>query len=190
VRYLVSGILLALAMSANAAEREADCVLEKRGPSLNKNIMPDVSFRSEKEQIGSSKEEKLMWWNGIETAQLQDNIQLETHLGGCESFTNTYLFTLPKMATPSSDKKFWHTKAADMLSLIIPANMDSAIDLRKAKEVLKKAAKEPERSDEIKGDMMFYIDFPTEGFGETFFYRLIQKPNNTIMEITYSVGPY
>lgn len=190
MRYLVAGILLALSMSANAAEKEADCVLEKREPSLNKNIIPGVSFRSEKEQIGTSKEEKLMWWIGIETARLQDNIQLETRLGGCENFTNTYLFTLPKMATPSSDKKFWHTKVADMLGLVIPANMDSAIDLRKAQEALKKAAKEPGRSDEIKGDLMFDIDFPTEGFGETFFYRLIQKPNNTIIEVTYSVGPY
>lgn len=187
--------LWAAGCSATAAyaanlRKPADCVAAVRDkPTLNKKLLPSAHFGMVTEAFGSERDAKgrdidLTLRHGVETAQLKNGVELRVNLGGCETYSNTYEFTLPGLAAKSADGAFWLRRASELLAEIAPANLDKVVPLNKLSAELARRSKQPKLVGTFPKDSI-EDQFGSGEFAPTYTVELNQRGSAAVLVVGY-----
>lgn len=138
---------LLLAVPATAGEKYADdCTLSERdAPTLDRAKLPDARFRMAESEIGFERRENgekvtLKRRHGQETATLASGVKLSVTQGGCENYSNHYVFVVIGDRTRLSDTRHWLTRASALIAEVAPANRDGFVRLPQLSRVLAREA--------------------------------------------------
>lgn len=181
-RAWIAALAVCAATSVAAAERpQAECVAATRDtPTLSRKVLPSARFRIVEAPIGWERRDgkvvDVYLRTGEETAQLTPRVKLQVNLGGCETYSNVYRFTIPR--EPKAGQAFWLRKSAELIALVEPANLDTGVDLDQLRQALLKAAKHKPAA----------LEGPIRGEDRTFDVKIEDKADATVVTVGYYIA--
>ncbi|MBI5939633.1 MAG: hypothetical protein HY859_04325 [Caulobacterales bacterium] len=182
-------ILLGASSPSLAASKPADCdAAERDKPTLDVRVLPSARFAMVTETIGwtrdaAGQEFDLTLRHGEETADLRDGVQLRVRLGGCETYTNSHVFSVPDGPLAPPDGAGWLLKAVDLLREVAHANLDWMVPLPALAYILATRGQDPGAGrdleatgldGDLEGDITRRVDITPEA-------------GRTILTVSYSI---
>lgn len=138
---------LLLAAPATAAEKYADdcTVAERDAPTLDRAKLPDARFRMTESDIGferggNGEQVTLKRRHVEETATLRSGVKLSVTQGGCEDYSNRYVFEVVGDRTGLGDTRHWLRRASALIAEVAPANREDFVRLPQLSRVLAREA--------------------------------------------------
>lgn len=198
---LAAGALLAATPSAPQTEKSLprrltdSCIAGERDrPTLNHRVFKTATFRMVDRDAGTERDRDGTLYNayirgGEETARLPKGVDLKVILGGCETHSNTYEFTLPDKGPAATDSRYWLNRAAQLIDQVRPANTDITVNLSMLSRRLREAAR---ARPTLNADGEYYGDLrkpgPDEPIGETFVARIREDAGRRVISVSYYIA--
>jgi hypothetical protein len=172
-------------------QKLADCIAAVRDkPTLDVKRLPGVRFRVAREFAGwendqSGKQVQLVYPHGTETAVLSGGVRLRTDLGGCEDYSNQYVFEVPGRSV-SPESANWLLRASRLLAEIAPANVDEIVPLQALSLELAHKALDAKAVKDLDGGS-FEGALEGDNPNASYLVEVEHRPDKTIIRVSYSV---